>query len=615
MSWRGLLATYKNEKKKEKLLLIVWPLFHHSYLMSFTTTVTKSAIKTMAIQGNRSMGNEKCVDVIRLCKQGRLKEALHILHFMDQHNMCSYSSALYVHLLQICIKKRILPQGKLVQAHIIQTGFQIPCNFVWNKIVTMYVQLGSLVEVRKVFDEIPERNVASWTTMIAAYIRRGYAEHALGLFCQMKKTHIQPDEFTFASILPAYAELRALCQGKQVHRDIIRRGFHSDVFVGSALIDMYSKCGSIEDAHHVFNKMPQRNVVTWNAIIAGFAKNGQVEEALKLFHEMPERDVISWNVIISGFERNGFIDEALELFQKMPERNIVSWNSMIAGCVQNGRSDKALELFEEMQVTGLKPDLETFSSVLPACSILAALQHGKMVHEHVIRSGLQFDSFVESALIDMYSKCGCIPDAHKVFDKIPKRDVVSWTVMIIGYAMNGCAKEALLLFEVMQQSGMRPDHVTFTGVLSACSHAGLVDDGWLYFNCMVHYYHIKPTLDHYCCMVDLLGRAACLNEAVDFIKRMPVKPDAAVWGSLLGACRIHANLELGEYVAKYLFELDPENPAHYVTLSNIYSLSGRWDGTERVRTMMKERMLEKKPGCSWIEVNNKVFSFVEHTCK
>jgi len=241
---------------------------------------------------------------------------------------------------------------------------------------------------------------------------------------------------------------------------------------------------------------------------------------------------------------------------------------------------------------------------------LAALEYGKEVHEDIKRSGFQSDVYVGTALVDMYAKCGSITDARNVFDIMSKRDVVSWNAMIAGYAMHGCGKEAIEIFEQMEHSTSKPNNATFVGVLSACCHAGLVDEGWKYFDYMSKLYSITPVLDHYCCMADLLGRAGYLDEAYDFINRMPVKPDATVWSSLLAACRIHSNAELGEQVAECLFELDPTDAATYVLMSNIYAAAGRWDDIKKIRALMKERKVEKKPGSSWIEVNNKVYAFL-----
>jgi len=551
------------------------------------------------------------------------------------------------------------------------TGF-VPNLFIETKIVLMYAKCGILADARKILKSMPRRNVVSWTVMIAAYVRHGFRKEAMEAFYEMQRTGIQPNQFTFTSFLPACANIAGMKHGKEVHEAVIKSGFQSNVFVGSALVDMYVKGGSIEDALKVFDKMPERNVVSWNAMIAGYVQTGLVDKALELFEKMPERSVVSWTTMVAGYVQNGYIDDAMKLFREMPERNVVSWTAMIAGYVQSGHLDEALELFEKMperdavswtamiagfaqnglvdkalklfQKTpqkdvfqcnamisgyaqngcfeealklfqevhgiGVKPDSDTLASVLSSCANLASLGCGKHIHGGIIRSGLELNIFVGSALVDMYAKCGDINDARKVFDEMPGRDVVSWNAMIVGYAIQGCGKESLCLFEQMKHYGLKPDHVSLVGVLSACCHAGLVDNAWQYFHSMSHDYHITPAAEHYSCMVDLLGRAGLLYEAYNLINNMPVKPSAFVWGSLLGACKIHINVELGEYAAEHLFELDPENAAHYVLLSNVYAAAGRWDGVEKVRKIMKDRKVRKKPGCSWIEVNSKVYTFL-----
>jgi pentatricopeptide repeat protein len=378
----------------------------------------------------------------------------------------------------------------------------------------------------------------------------------------------------------------------------------------NAMMAGFAQNGFVEEALKLFQEMPHRNVISWNSMITGYALSGQVDEALKLFQEMPERDVISSNAMIAGYSQNGHVDEAVKLFHTMPERDVVSWTAMIAGYAQNGHFEEALEFFGQLLRTCLKPSSDTFACILPACANLTALEHGRKLHENIIRIGFQYDVFVGNALIDMYAKCGIVESACKVFDKISNRSVVSWTAMIGGYALNGLGIEALQVFKQMQLSGTNPDAVTFVGVLSACCHAGLVDDGCQYFDYMTRNYNITPTMEHYCCMVDLLGRAGNLEEAWDFINRMPIKPGPSVWGSLLAACRIHTNIELGKYAAESLFELEPENGAPYVLLSNIYAAAGRWDDIEKVRRLMKDKRIKKEPGHSWIEVNKQVYGFL-----
>eukprot|EP01018_Ginkgo_biloba_P002434 Gb_04611 [translate_table: standard] len=628
--------------------------------------VRKDAVKTTTGNVNNSTS-----EIVRtLCMQGRLKEALNVL------NQCVDSST-YVCLLQGCTKKKASLEGRRIHAYLNEIGF-MPDRFLRNTLVNMYAKCGSLVDAREVFNQMPERDVFSWTVMIAANTRHGFAEEALRLFNRMQREGIQPNQFTFASVLPACGNLVDLKKGMEIHEDIIRSGYQLDVFVGNTLVDMYAKCRSIDIARDVFDKMHGRDVVSWTTMIAGYAQNGHGEESLKLFQQMqlagvkpnlktfasvlsacadlgnlgpgmelhvdiirrgvqtnvfvesalldmyakcgsiesarelfdkmPHRNAIAWTAMIAGYSQKGNVEEALNLFRKMPERNIISWTAMIAGCAQNGHGVEALELFRQMQLENLKPDSKTLASVLPACANLTALEQGMEIHERLIRSGFQCDVFVESALVDMYAKCGSIEQARHLFDKMHQRNIVSWTAIMAGYAMHGCAKEALKLFEQMQHSGMNPDHVTLVCVLSACCHAGLVDKGRQYFNRMSQSYHITPTMEHYGCMVDLLGRAGLLAEAQDFINKMPIKPDISVWGCLLGACRVHNNVELGERVADCLFELNPTNAAPYVVLSNIYAAAGRWDGIEKeTHHNHKCRIFRQKLGILSSKMNAAVY--------
>eukprot|EP01018_Ginkgo_biloba_P022310 Gb_32475 [translate_table: standard] len=435
---------------------------------------------------------------------------------------------------------------KQLHAHIFRSGLENKIGL-WTKLVSMYAMCGSMENSRRVFDRIYHRDVFLWNSMIREYARNGPCEEALALYYQMQRAGVKPDKFTFPFVLNACAGLSSLQEGMEIHGHIVKLEFDLDVYVGAALIHMYAECRKIEYARQVFDKMSRRDVASWNAMIAGY--------------------------------------------------------------VHNGHANEALVLFQEMQLEDMTPNLVTVVSVLPACAQLAALQEGMRIHDFITRSGFGSDVSVGNALIDMYAKCGSIVIARQMFDKMSKRTVVSWNTMIAGYGMHGHGEDAVALFSQMQRIGMKPNHITFIGILSACSHAGLVDKGWQYFDCMIQDYCITPRLKHYACMVDLLGRAGCLEEAENFIKRMPIEPSADVWGALLGACRIHCNIELGERVAEHLFPLVSENDGYYVLLSNIYAAAGRWDDVTKVRAMIKDRGLKKTPGCSLIEINNKIHAF------
>eukprot|EP01018_Ginkgo_biloba_P030838 Gb_14966 [translate_table: standard] len=506
-----------------------------------------------------------------------------------------------------------LEQGKQVHAHAIKSGSESNV-FVGNALIDMYAKCRSIKDADTVFKKLPQCNVVSWNVMIAGYGQNGFGEHALNLLSQMQERGLKPDQVTFASVLSACA-----------------------------------KCGLIENARNVFDKMSERSVISWNTMITGYVQTGHREKALKLFGQMQYADVKPDQVTLSsilvacaslgaleygkqlhtlanriGLESDLFVGSALvdmyakcgstenarQVFDRMPERDGVAWNSIIAGYGWQVHSEEVLTIFQHMQWVGVRPTEFTFGSIMSVCARLSVLEHGKQVHVHIIGTGFESNVIVATALIDMYSKCGSIEDAGRVFDNMPERNVVSWNGMIIGYAQNGCGKEALQLFEQMISFTEKPDHVTFIGVLSACSHAGLVDEGLHYFDSMSRNHSITPLADHYACVIDLLGRAGLLNEAENFINNMPFKPDAIIWGALLGACRIHGNMELGKHAAECLIELEPQNAAPYVMLSNIYAAVGRWDDAIKMRTMMKDRGVKKEPGCSWIEVKNRVHAFL-----
>ncbi|XP_057848233.2 pentatricopeptide repeat-containing protein At2g13600-like [Cryptomeria japonica] len=448
----------------------------------------------------------------------------------------------------------------------------------WNAMIAGYAQNGVLDEALKLFIEMPQRDVVSWTTMITGYVQNGFSEKSFEIFKQMLLSGVIPNSTIFASIIPACTKLGFPKQGMEIHQKLVEKGFFSDVVVSNALIDMYAKCGSIHKAREVFDKIHQKNVVSWTTMIAGYAQNGVLDEALRLFEEMPQKNVVSWTVMIAGYAQNGFVE-------------------------------KALETFKQMQLAGVKADSTTFASILPACAKMGALEQGTGIHQTIIERGNPSDVIVANALVDMYAKCGSTQKARELFDKIPKKNLVSWTTMIAGYAQNSSCDDALKIFELMKNSGTYPDHVSFICVLLACSHAGLVSEGCKHFNSMSDFYCIAPRIDHYVCMVDLLGRAGHLEEALYLIIKMPIKPVVVVWTCLLGACRTHKNIGLGVFAATLLFHLDPKNAATYVLLSNIYAEVGGWGEVHIVRKLMKERGIKKIPGCSWIEGHKMVLIF------
>ncbi|KAK9106342.1 hypothetical protein Syun_022353 [Stephania yunnanensis] len=419
-------------------------------------------------------------------------------------------------------------------------------------------------------------------------------------------------------------------------------GFGFDVFLQTGLLDFYGKVGELGLARRVFDEMPERDVVARNAMVAALGMNGFLSDARKLFDEMSERTSSSWNTMITCYCKLGDVEAARRIFDYNPMKNVVSWNAMIdgycksnqlmlarelfdragdlknavtwntmiSGYVQYREFGKAISTFQQMQAENVKPTEATMVSLLSACAHLGALDMGNWIHTYIRRQNFKIDVFLGNALVDMYCKCGNMDAALDVFRSLTKRNAYCWSSVIVGLAMHGYGEEAIATFDQMHKEGVKPDHVTFIGLLSACSHSGLVIEGRKYFSEMFEVYRVEPGIEHYSCMVDLLGRAGLLQEALELIKSMPVSANAAVWGSLLRACRIHKDAKLSEQVTDQLLKLDPYDGGNYVFLSNVYASLNRWDEVEICRNLMAEKGVHKTPGCSLIEVDNVVHEFM-----
>ncbi|XP_052198587.1 pentatricopeptide repeat-containing protein At1g05750, chloroplastic [Diospyros lotus] len=421
-----------------------------------------------------------------------------------------------------------------------------------------------------------------WTSSITRHCRNGRLADAAAEFAEMRVSGVEPNYVTFVSLLSACAEfpLLTLCFGASLHAYVRKLGLDTtNVKVGTAVVDMYSKSGRVDLARLSFDEICLKNNVSWNTMIDGHMRNGQIEDAIQLFNEMPKRDTVSWTALLNGFAKNGQFEQAL------------AW-------------------YQEMQVSGVEPDYVTIISVLSACSNLGTLGLGLWLHRFVLNQDLKDNVRINNSLIDMYSRCGCIKFASQVFEDMKVRSLVSWNSIIVGFAINGHAEEALDHFNLMQQEGFKPDGVSFTGALAACSHAGLVDKGLKLFHVMKRVYRLSPTIEHYGCIVDLYSRAGRLKDALEVIEDMPMRPNEVVLGSLLAACRTRGNVDLAERLMNYLLELEPGTDSNYVLLSNIYAAVGSWDGANSVRKKMKDLGIQKKPGISSIEIDCNVHEFV-----
>lgn len=449
--------------------------------------------------------------------------------------------------LKACARISDFCLGVNLHSLVVKTGFDYDV-FVKTSLVCLYAKCGHLLDARKVFDDIPDKNVVSWTAIICGYIKSGQFEEAIDLFRGLLEMGLRPDSFTLVRVLSACAQLGDLNSGEWIDRYITDNGMQRNVFVATSLVDMYTKCGSMEKARCVFDGIHEKDIVCWSAMIQGYASNGLPKEAL--------------------------------------------------------------DMFFQMQRENLTPDCYAMVGVLSACASLGALDFGNWAMCLLDGDEFLYNPVLGTALIDMYAKCGSMLQAWEIFKMMKGKDHVVYNAVISGLAMNGHVKAAFGVFGEMEKNGIQPDGNTFVGLLCGCTHAGLVKDGRKYFYSMSHVYSLTPTIEHFGCVVDLLARAGLLIEAHDLIKSMPMKANAIVWGTLLGGCRLHKDTQLAEHVLKQLIELEPWNSAHYVLLSNIYSASRRWEEAEEIRSTMNEKKMQKVPGCSWVEVNGVIHEFL-----
>lgn len=455
--------------------------------------------------------------------------------------------ATFTTVLSSCDGLGFLRVSKMIHGLVILSGYEGEIT-VGNALITSYFKCGCSGSGEQVFNEMGERNVVTWTAVVSGLVQNGFCEDSLNVFSKMRGGLVEPNSLTYSSLLSACASLQVLKQGKQIHGLVLKEGFHSDFCIESALMDMYSKCGSME-------------------------------EALQIFYSADRLDEVSMTVVLVGFAQNGLEEEAIQIFIKMVK-------------------------------SGIDIDPNMVSAILGVFGTDTSLAFGQQIHSLVIKKRFGPNLFVSNGLINMYSKCGNLEESIKAFRRMPQRNSVSWNSIIAAFARHGDGLKAIQLYEEMLLEGVEPTDVTFISLLHACSHVGLIDKGMEFLESMSKFRHINPRMEHYACVVDMLGRAGLLSEAKTFVDNLPVKPGILVWQALLGACAIRGDSELGKYAADQLLLLEPENPASYVQLANIYSCEARWRDRARTIKRMKEVGLSKETGISWIEIDRKVHSFV-----
>ncbi|XP_055812011.1 pentatricopeptide repeat-containing protein At2g20540 [Solanum dulcamara] len=467
---------------------------------------------------------------------------------------------------------------KKIHAQIVKFSLS-QSNYLVTKMVEICDKIGEIEYANLLFKQVENPNNYLYNCIIRTYTHKQRYFSCINVYKQMMEGTISPDEYTYPFVIRSCGAVLRVDVGEQFHGHVCRFGLYYSNVIANSLLDMYVKCDRMRDAHMVFDEMTDRDVISWNSLICGHVRLRQVRKARVLFDVMPDKSIVSWTAMISGYTKTGCYGDALDVFRRM-------------------------------QMVGVKPDWISLVSVLPACAQLGALELGKWIHFYAEKYGYLRKTSVCNALMEMYAKCGSVNEAWQLFNEISEKDVISWSTMIGGLANHGRAQEALKLFHEMQRSAVEPNEITFVGLLCACAHAGLCDDGLRYFDSMKNDYNIEPGIEHYGCLVDLLGRTGRLERALAIIKSMPVKPDSAIWGSLLSSCRTHRNIEIAVIAMEHLLELEPEDTGNYILLANIYADLGKWDGVSRMRKFIRSKSMKKTPGCSLIEINSLVQEFL-----
>lgn len=575
-------------------------------------------------------------------------QALQVYEQM-QHGFIEPDVVIFVCILKACTSIAALEYGQQVHAHIIDDGFEANIA-VASTLIDLYAKCGNLIDAQVVFLRLPNRNVVTWNALITGYSQQEYNEEVFQLFGQLQEEGMNPDLVTFSSVLKACSSTASLERGRQIYDKIVQTGLELDSFVGNALVEMYAKCGSFADAHMIFDRLPNRNVVTWSSLIGGYIQYDQGHEALHLFRKMQlegakpdpvafacilkacsstaeldqgrhfhgqiicggwESDMFLGSILVDMYAKCGSLEDACVIFYKLGNRSVVTWNAMIAGYTQHDNAQEALKLLKQMQEEGVELNLVTFVCSLKACSTIAALEQGRQIHGHIIDRGCETDIIAGSTLINMYAKCGSLEDAHNVFDRLPKKNMVTWSALIAGYAQHCNYQLALQCFEGMQQAGFKPDGVAFLCLLSACSrNVDLVEMGCLHFKSMRDDHDILPKVEHYNSVLDLLGHAGWLNQAEDLLETIPCEENTVGWTSLLNSCKRHVSVDIGRRCFDQIVSMNFGNAAGYVLMSGIYAQAGMWEDARQIEELRRHANGWKKPAKAFIEIDQEVHSFI-----
>ncbi|KAH7443274.1 hypothetical protein KP509_02G028200 [Ceratopteris richardii] len=568
-------------------------------------------------EANRLLEQQRCKNVFSwnalitaYARHGQGQKAISCFEKMLEEGLPPNATT-FACTLKACGSIKALYKGEQIHEVIVRQGLLRDDIVLGNALIDMYVKCGALPKAHCVLTRLPSRDAVSWNSLINGYVQQGLNDEALHCYEQMKHEGLCPDGVTFIVVLKACARLKALDKGEMVHDEIMKQGMlGKDIVLGTALVDMYAKCGALLKARAVFDKLPSQNVITWNALITGYTQGGHGKEALLCYDQMQkedcapdvvtfacvlkacgcigalhkgrqihkeisrygnlQNDVMVGTALVEMYSQLDCLEEAQLVFDELNERDVVLWNAMISGYVENGKAEQALECFNQMQKEGLLPSVVTVTCVLKACGIIGAVDKGKQVHDQIVkRDLLQYDLILGSALVDMYANCGFISMAQKTFEGLSSHDITTWNALIAGYAHRGETAKALLCFQQMQDKGLSPNSITFSCLLTAFSHSGLTEEGNTYFMVMDIDFGIKPELEHYTCMVDTYGRAGHLNMAMSLIQQMPFL-SSSVWFSLLGACQRSINVIVGRWAYEQAIKLDRNDATAHVLMADVY---------------------------------------------
>ncbi|KAK4767641.1 hypothetical protein SAY86_015391 [Trapa natans] len=602
------------------------------------------------------------------------------LHRADGHLDCTA----YGRLLQYCSNGHLLRQGQQLHARLVLHSV-IPDNFLASKLINFYAKLNCFPEARRVFDGIQRRNIFSWNALLMGYTVQGRFRDTLRLFSSLltcESGDLKPDGITVSCALKALSTLSSRSRlARDIHGFVMCRGLDFDIFVMNGLITFYSRCNELSSARKLFDRMPKRDIVTWNSMIAGYSQSGYYEEckelyremlglielkpdevtavsilqacghskdlllgmevhqllvnngvemdmslcnalvgfyakcgsldyAMELFKDMEEKDEFTYGSVISGYMDEGFVEEGMSIFRQIETPSLSTWNAVISGLTQNNHQEKILDLLCELLASGLEPNPVTLSSILPTCSHLSNLKGVKEIHAFAIKRSYHQNIYVATSIIDAYAKLGLLGRARQVFDRSKDRSLIIWTAIISAYSAHGDVHTALALFSEMLNNRIKPDDVTFTAVLAACAHTGMVAEAWKIYDSLSQNHDIEPTVEHCACMVDAMSRAKRLSEAADFIRKMPIEPSAKVWGALLNGASVSGDVDIGKFACDHLFKIEPENTGNYVIMANLYAQAGRWEEADMIREKMNCIGLKKTAGSSWVESKGALHSFI-----